>query len=308
MKLCYKEEEGRWFQCLVIARSEAAERRGNLITIMDLKHFYKFSQKETVERFREFIEADMFSRYPFLKNKISLIITGSVPSGHYDAYSDIDTEFFYFNEKDREKINALVKDYKATLRERKIPVQFHPAKTFVELKKEHLSGWKNDDALREYSMALIVLDVEKRFQKIQSKIKWYPKDVLREKIQWLFSEAVFNFEGRFIVAVKRRNNLYLQSIRSLIVKLLGNALLMADGHYPVYEKHLYTELTSFGEKDFCKKIDELLKITEAAKTQKKLKDLILSVEKRLIKNGWIKKEPKEHWIFLRPKYKVEHCS
>ncbi|MFH1253708.1 MAG: nucleotidyltransferase domain-containing protein [Candidatus Uhrbacteria bacterium] len=275
---------------------------------MDLKHFYKFSQKEIIKGFREFIETDMFSHYPFLKNKISLIITGSVPSGHYDEYSDIDTEFFYSNEKDREKINAVVREYKATLRERNIPVQFHPAKTFVELKKEHLTGWNNDDALREYSLALIVLDAGNRYQKIQSAIKWYPKDVLREKLQWLFAETIFNFEDRFTVAVKRRNNLYLHSVRSLIIKLLGNVLLMTGGHYPVYEKHLYTELKTFDEKSFCQKVDGLFIITDMVEMQKKLGDLILSVEKRLIKDGWIKKETKEYWMILRPKYRVEHCS
>jgi len=274
---------------------------------MDLKHFYKLSQKEIVNRFREFIEADMFVRYPFLKNKISLIITGSIPAGHYDEYSDFDTEFFYSNEKDRQKINTLVKEYKVTLRERKIPVQFHPAKTFIELKKEHLAGWNNDDALREYSMALIVLDAEKRFQKIQAGIKWYPRDVLQEKIQWLFSEAIFNFEDRLVVAAKRNNNLYLHSVRSLIVKLLGNTLLMAGGHYPVYEKHLYTELKDFGEKIFCQKVDCLLVTTNIVEMKNKLRDIISLVEKRLIKNKWIKKETKEHWMLLRPKYKVEHC-
>lgn len=275
---------------------------------MDLKNFYKFSQKEIADQFREFVEIDMFSRYPVLKNKISLIVTGSVPSGHYDEYSDIDTEFFYPNEKDREKINVIVKEYKTTLKERNIPVQFHPAKTFMELKKEHLAGWNNDDALREYSIALIVLDLHKSFEKIQSKIKWYPKDVLREKLQWLFSEAVFNFEDRFVTAIKRHNNLYTQSVRSTIIRLLGNALLMTNGHYPVYEKHLYTELKAFGEKDFCKKVDGLLLTTNTVEMYKKLQVLILLIEKRLTKDGWIKKETKEYWMTLRPKYRVEHCS
>ena len=275
---------------------------------MDIKHFYRFSKTQIVDQFRDFVENDMFSRYPMLRGKISLIITGSVPSSHYDEYSDIDTEFFYTNEKVRQKMNAVVKEYKVSLRERKIPVQFHPAKTFTELKKEHLEGWEHDDALREFSMALVVLDAGNRYEKIRSAIKWYPKDVLQEKLQWLFAEAVFNFEDRFVIAVKRHSNLYAQSVSSHIIKLLGNALLMIEDHYPVFEKHLYAELTAFGEKDFCKMIDTLLLITDLNEMQRQLGTLISTVEERLIKDGWIKKETKEHWILLRPKYQVEHCS
>ena len=275
---------------------------------MIISQFYEHSKLEIVDLFRVFLVEDMFSRYPELRGKISVIITGSVPSGHYDQYSDIDTEFFYVSEKDRTKMNALVKEYKKSLSERKIPIQFHPAKTFAELKKEHLAGWEHDDSLREYSMALVVVDPGSRFKKIQSTIKWYPKDVLREKINWLFAEAVFHFEDRFKTAVKRRNNLYAHSVRSHVIKLLGNALLMSEGRWSVFEKHLATELLAGKEKRFCQKVDALLSETRLDHIEELLKDLLLYLERRLMKNDWIQKEPTEHWIALRPKYRVEHCG
>ncbi len=250
----------------------------------------------------------MFSRYPELRERISVIITGSVPSGHYDQHSDIDTEFFYVSEKDRTKMNALVKDYKKSLNERKIPVQFHPAKTFGELKKEHLAGWEHDDSLREYSMALVVVDPGSRFKKIQSTIKWYPKDVLREKIDWLFAEAVFHFEDRLKIAVKRRNNLYAQSVRSHIIKLLGNALLLCEGRWSVFEKHLATELLAGKERVFCQKVGAALFETRLEDIEKTVGDILRYTEKRLMKAGWIQKKSSEYWHGLRPKYKVEHCE
>lgn len=215
---------------------------------MKIENFYKLPQPEIVECFRKFIETDMFGRYPELRGKISLIITGSVPSGHYDLYSDIDTEFFYSSEKDREKMNVIVREYKKSLQDRHLPIQFHPAKTFAELKREHLTSWAYDDALREYSIALIVLDPGQRFKKIQSAIKWYPKSILREKINWLVAEAVFHFEDRFKIAVKRKNTLYAYSVRSHIVKLLGNVVLLSEGRWSVFEKHLFTELVSAKER------------------------------------------------------------
>lgn len=275
---------------------------------MEIEKFYQLSRLEIVALFREFIEVDLFGRYPELRGKISLIITGSVPSGHYDEYSDIDTEFFYSSEKDREKMNAIVREYKKSLLDRHLPIQFHPAKTFAELKKEHLTGWGHDDSLREYSIALVVLDPGQRFSKIQSTIKWYPKAVLREKINWLVAEAVFHFEDRFKTAVKRKNTLYAYSVRSHVVKLLGNAILLSEGRWSVFEKRLFTELVSAEERNFCRKVDDVLKQTNLAVMEKSLGRLLIYTQSRLIKAGWISKEPNDYWIALRPKYRVEHCN
>lgn len=275
---------------------------------MKIENFYKLPQPEIVKYFREFIEGDMFGRYPELRGRISLIITGSVPSGHYDEYSDIDTEFFYSSEKDREKMNVIVREYKKTLQDRHLPIQFHPAKTFTELKREHLTGWEHDDALREYSIALVVIDPGQRFTKIQSTIKWYPKAILREKINWLVAEAVFHLEDRFKTAVKRKNRLYAYSVRSHIVKLLGNAVLLSEGRWSVFEKHLFTELVSAKERNFCKKVDDVLKQTSLGDMEKSLGLLLAYTQNRLVKAGWIRKEPKDYWMALRPKYRVEHCN
>jgi hypothetical protein len=274
---------------------------------MNIKYFYEKSQEEIVELFRDFIVSDMFERYPKLKDKISLIITGSVPSNHYDQYSDIDCEFFYVEESDREAMNAIVKEYKKSIHERKLPIQFHPAKTFEELRQEHLNGWENDDALREYSIALVVLDPEDRYKKIASTIQWYPEDVLNEKINWLFAESIFHFEDRFVTAAKRGNALYAYSVRLHIIKLLGNALLMTGGHWPVFEKHLSTELNAYGENGFCLAVSDLLVTTDLGEMQMKLKKIIALVEDRLLRDGRIEKRTSEQWILLRPKYQVEHC-
>lgn len=275
---------------------------------MKIEQFYKHSQSEIVSMFRDFIEDDMFVLYPKLIGKISLIITGSIPSGHYDEYSDIDCEFFYENSEDREQMNQITKEYKKSLLDRQLPIQFHPSKTFNELQNEHLHGFEHDDALREYSKALIVIDPENRFKKLQSLIEWYPKNVLTEKINWLFAEAVFNFEERYTIAVKRQNSLYAHSVCSNIIKLLSNAILMSKKHWPVFEKHLYTELKEYRETDFCSQVDEIFALTNLNEIETSLRKILKNTEERLLKQGQIDNRSTGEWILLRPKYQVEHCG
>ncbi len=274
---------------------------------MNVKEFYKHSSKEIVDLFRDFIEKDCFSQYPELKDKLSFVLTGSVPSNHYDRYSDIDCDLLFENESDRVMIKEAVKKYKMSLREQKLPIQLHSPMTFSELENS-LTNWNHDSALREHSAALVVLDPRDRYKTVQSQIKWYPREVLQEKIQWLFAESVFSFEDRLVVAVERENDLYVRSLSLQIVKLLANALIMINDRYPVFEKHIYSNLRDLGENEFCAQIDLLLNMTETHEIQKSIADIIDTIEQRLIKTGFIEKQPKEHWIQLRPRFQVEGCA
>lgn len=275
---------------------------------MKIKDFYKYQPAEIVSCFRDFLEGDLLRRYPNLEGKISVVITGSIPSGHYDKYSDIDTEFFYTQEGDRKKMNALVKAYKISLRQKKLPIQFHPAKTFREVQKQHLDGWDHDDALREYSTALIVIDPQNRFKNLQAQIKWYPKNVLTEKINWLFAEAVFHYHDHYVVAYKRGDYFYAESVKLRIIKLLGNALLLSAHTFPVFDKHLYVAIRALADRKLLALLDEIITGRPTSRESKGVGKLLNVVEGRLIKDGWIKKKPKDYWILLRPKYKVEMVS
>lgn len=275
---------------------------------MEIKFFYKYSQDEIVKEVRAFFEEDFFGFHPELRGRVSIVITGSLPTGHYDEYSDIDCDFFCNDEKDKESIKALIKEYKGSIRDRGIPIQIHSPMTFAELKNNHLTGWENDSSLREYSRAIIVTDVDNQFKDIQEGIKKYPTDVLKEKIQWLFAESIFSFEERFVIAVKRNNSLYAHSVRCHILKLLGNALLMSEDRFPVFEKHLYTELFAANEKTFCEYISSVLAISDLKEMEDSLVLIISFVEDRLLQKEWIEKQPKDYWVYLRPKYQVQHCS
>lgn len=147
-----------------------------------MESFYKHSPEEIVDLFREFIEKDWLSHHPEFKEKVSLVITGSVPSNHYDQFSDIDCDILFEDESDRAVIKDAVKKYKVSLRERKLPIQLHTPMMLSELQNS-LSSWDHDSALREHAGALIVLDPHDRYKAIQSQIKRYPKDVFQEKIQ-----------------------------------------------------------------------------------------------------------------------------
>lgn len=109
------------------------------------------------------------------------------------------------------------------------------------------------------------------------------------------------------MAVERQNTLYVSFLSLQIVKLLGNALVMMNNHYPVFEKHLYTTLQELGEDEFCAQIDLLLHAIGAEEIKQFTSAMIDSVERRLLEAGFIEKQPKSYWVQLRPKYQVEGC-
>lgn len=276
---------------------------------MQIKQFYQHSQTEVLDLLRDFIESEFFAQHPEYRSKLSLIITGSVSLGQYDRYSDMDVEFAFAEEKDRIALDVLVKTYKKSLKKREIPIQFHPSKTFDEIREHHVSGWKNDDSLREYATALIVFDPQGLFFALQQKIKWYPRDVYKEKLCWLYAEAVFTFVDRFAIAKKRADVYYAEAMKLHVIRLLGNAILMLQKEYPSFDKHLHKRLSTLkSEVKFVRLFDQALISHDMTKTEKALKQLLSLVEAKLIAKKIVSKKDQQYWIDLRPKYQVEIIS
>ena len=257
----------------------------------------------------EFINTDFFATHPQFKTTVSLIITGSVCLGEYDEFSDIDVEFSFADESIRPELDLIVKDYKKTLKQRMIPIQFHSNKTFDEIQKHHITGWKNDDSLREYATALIVCDPKKQFRTFQKKIKWYPRNILKEKLSWLYAEAVFTIVDRFSIAKKRGDVYYGDVMKLHIMRLLGNAILMLEKEYPSFDKHLQKRLKRIpGAKKFLTEFNGLLNQTDFAKTEKGLIQLLKIVEEKLIIAKFTTKKDEQYWVDLRPTEQVTILS
>jgi predicted nucleotidyltransferase len=63
------------------------------------RNFYKKDQAEIAKLVHSFIVGDFFVIHPELKSKVSILITGSVASKHYDNKSDIDLTIIFPTEK-----------------------------------------------------------------------------------------------------------------------------------------------------------------------------------------------------------------
>lgn len=271
---------------------------------MDIKSFYQYSQQEIVTLFREFLEKDFFLRYSQWRNCVSVVITGSVPSGRYDKYSDIDANFFVVGDAEIPDLLKDIKEYKVFLRKESFPVQLHSVGTFSDL-EAGLINWNKDGVFREHSRALIVQDPRGLYRSIQEKIYWYPEEVLREKFQWLFAEVVFSFQDRFIIAVARKDVFYVEMLSIQILKLLGNALLLLKKQYPAFDKHLFFELRRIGEDDFCSSVEDIFSSRDLLEKQRLFELLLSLTEERLIESGSIERKTRDFWIHARPQYRVD---
>ncbi|MFH1631778.1 MAG: DUF4037 domain-containing protein [bacterium] len=268
--------------------------------------FYSKTPRQIAFDVKKFLNEDFFARYPELKKMISIIIVGSVATANYDEHSDIDLDILFFNKKKYESLLKKIKQFKNELRREGIPIQIHRPIILKEIERD-LSGWEKDGMLREYSQAVVVSDPGNRFKKIQSKYRWYPKNIYLEKLNWLFAEMIFEYEERFLVAVKRKDSYFGEVVKMKILKHLMTIVLMSNKKYPAFDKHLYQDLKKIKQTSskFIKLIDKLLESNDLKKNVKLLRDVIEIVEEDLVKKKIISKKPWQYWIDLRPKYKVE---
>jgi predicted nucleotidyltransferase len=268
--------------------------------------FWTKSPKQISKEIKIFLDSDFFIKFPELRKLTSVIIVGSIATSNYDEYSDIDLEVLFSDKIKPSKLQAMIQDYKKDLKKRKIQIQIHRPKMYKEIESD-LKSWKNDGMLREYSQAIIVSDPKNLFKSIQSKYRKYPKDILKEKLQWLFAEMIFEFEERHAVAAKRNDTYFCEVLKIKIIKYLLIIELLVRGKYPSFDKHIFHDIEK--EKNlplgFLQIVEKIIKSHGLTRNQKNLRKAIEIVESDLIKKKYITKETRDHWIDLRPKHKVE---
>lgn len=271
-----------------------------------MKKFHTKSSKQIAEIVQVFLEEDFFSRYPYLENKISIIIVGSIATSNYDKYSDIDLDVLFSNEKDFKSLLEIIMQYKKELRVKNIPIQIHRPKTYKKI-IESLNNWDKDTLLREYSQAIIVSDPQNHFKSIQDKYQWYPKVIFTEKLQWLFAEMIFEYEERYLITVKRKDPYFSEVVKMKILKYLFSILLMSNQKYPAFDKHLYQDVKKIKTlpNEFIKIANKLLRSHNLSKNENYLKEAVELVESYLIEKRFIKKETRQYWMDFRPKHKID---
>lgn len=244
--------------------------------------------------------------FPKWKNRISIVIEGSVAGGTYDAHSDIDLHLVVPARLKKTYSLDEVKAYKKHLRVLGEPVQIHAPTSYDEVQAK-LEDWTADYALRESVRALIVVDPEDAFKRIQKFFQWYPKLIFKEKLNWLFAEAIFRYEDRFKVASKR-SDLFFGEVNKLeIMRLLLNAYLLANKQFPAFDKHLMNDISRLSPvpTKLLGQSQRLLQAQDLRDMDRLLVELFETVESYCVEKRLMKQRSRQEWIDLRPSYQVK---
>lgn len=272
------------------------------------KNFHGKSKQEIADLVNKFIEDDFFVTHPELKNKVSILITGSVASGHHDSKSDIDLTIIFPTQK-------LWKEYKFVLlgefknkylEPLKEPLELHGKNiTYFGKINADLGSWKIDWMLREFADAIIIHDPHNKVKKLKEKYGWYPKEIYQEKISWLFAEASFLLFDRYETAMERSSFYFTEIIKLKILRLILSSLIMANHKYPTYDKHSYDCIPN--ESRYLKSkeiVDKILSEKDTRKIFELFVELRKEVEKLLVTKKLISRKSNRYWVGFRSTYKV----
>ncbi len=267
-----------------------------------LDDFHRHRKAIVASKVRALVESQFLAHHPLFRKRISIYISGSVAGDRYDGMSDVDVEIVAHDERDIGKLKDCVVVWK---RERGHPrMQIHAPKTLALLRNE-LEGWNKDATHREVARALIVHDPGGVFVKLQRAYAWYPHDIYREKMHWLFAESIFALEDRLPVALKRKDPFFPRVVSLHVIRLLLNAVLLANKQFPAFDKHLFAEVRDLPGVPAGLVREARDVINEASPTLSKLEHFVASIEKYLIKRKVLPKLSRAEWLKLRPKYSVE---
>ncbi|MBM3272470.1 DUF4037 domain-containing protein [Candidatus Kaiserbacteria bacterium] len=269
-----------------------------------LAEFFKLDKKDIAPLLRTFVEQDFFSIFPELKDSVSIVATGSIATQNYDTYSDVDLAIIFNTKEQVEKYSPLIKEYKKHIRDTGEPIQVHTPTTFGEIESA-LITWKQDDLLREYSQALLIVDPSDAFLNLQRRFSYYPEEIYREKILWLFAETVFQIRERLDIAVAREDVYFCEVIKVQVVRLYFNTLLFLHKKWPAFDKHLYPDVRRAAPSPLLAVAEKLLAEQDMANLIPSANQAKIQLETLLLEANLIERETDQYWLDLRPRYQVK---
>lgn len=269
-----------------------------------IENFYKLDKRGIADLVRNFVEQDFYSKFPELKDSVSIVATGSVATQNYDQYSDIDLAIIFQNAEEAGKYLPVIKEYKKHIREIKEPIQVHKPTTYEEIESE-LTTWQQDNLLREYSQALVIEDPNDRFLKIQERFLYYPEEIFQEKISWLFAETTFQIKERLEIAVARKDIYFCEVVKMQIVRLFLNTLLLLNKKWPAFDKHLYQDVRKMTKQYDISIVEKLIAEQEIEKLLPLVNQIKAQLEKLLLEANIIKHVTEKYWINISAKYQTK---
>ncbi len=271
-----------------------------------LERFYEQNREEVAILVKDFLTTDTYPSIPGLQDVATVIATGSVGSGNYDSYSDIDLKVIFPTPEALNEYRVALKEYKKHVRESGEPIQLHAPGVIEDIHRS-LSAWLDDDQSREMAQALVIDDPHQQFQKLMSDFRYYPETVHREKIRWMFAELILQIRERFLVAQARGDAYFCGVVRMNIIRIALNTLLLLDKRWSSFDKHLYRDVQSLRaqQPDIFVSIDALLAENDIARAAVLITEIRNYIEDVLVRDGFITKESDQYWIDLRPEFQVK---
>ncbi len=269
-----------------------------------LQTFYRFNKEAIVTLLQDFLEEDFYQEFPELRENASLIVTGSIATENYDRYSDVDLSIIFRNAAEVEKYLPRIKRYKKHIQEIKKPLQIHRPTTYNQIQAQ-LKTWEEDNLLRDYSQALIIHDPGDAFLQIQRAFAYYPQEIHREKVAWLFAEIIFQIKERLEITVTRRDPYFSQVVKMHIIRLFLNAHLLLEKKWPAFDKHAYQDVKRGSHYYALSIVDKLLAEQEGEAMLKLVNQMRQELERSLLEAHLIERKSEQYWLDLRPKYQVK---
>lgn len=256
--------------------------------------FSELSQKEIIEKTKEFLQDDFLGKFPHIKDQVALIIVGSIANNDYDKYSDVDVNVLLPEDTD----NKPFIEYKEKLKKHGSKIELRFARNYEILEK--YLNWNDDFILGEYQNSIVIQDSTERFTNLMKKFDWYPTEVFQNKIDWLFHEITYSVRHELESLIKRgdANQFYVLVIKNKLTRYFLTAIRLLNNKYPVHDKRLYTTTLKQCPKDFgiVHYIDTLIQTNNRQEIYKTSEEARTKLENQLISSNLLGKQDIEYWL------------
>lgn len=260
-------------------------------------------QRAVIRQIRDYANETFFHRYPHLREVTAVVIVDSVAVGLYDEYSDVDVKFIFPQEVvDRQSEEFAA--YEEEIAQQNEHIQFIFRDTYEGL-EQLAEAWDNDPLTGEFASALIVQDPLKQFAIIQQKLQWYPPHILREKLNWLFGQIVFQTEHFYTVSAAREDAFFNLIIKGRLIEMFMGITFLLNEKYPVGKKiYLYFQRLPYIPPGLDKLIAELLTEPSGKRGLELVRKGRQILEKELLGRELIPRADEAYWMRRKSKYTV----
>ncbi|HLD51108.1 hypothetical protein A3K34_01695 [candidate division WWE3 bacterium RIFOXYC1_FULL_40_10] len=263
--------------------------------------FSELSQKEIIEKTKEFLRDNFLNKFPQIKDQVALIIVGSIASNDYDKYSDVDVNVLLPEEID----NKPLVEYKEKLRKEGSKLELRFARNYEVLEK--YLNWNDDFILGEYQNSIVLQDPTKRFTNLIKRFEWYPSEVFQNKLDWLFHEITYSVRQELESLLKRgdTSQFYVLVIKDKLIRYFLTAIRLLNNKYPVHDKRLYTTTVQQCPKDFgiVNHMDALIQTNDRQGIYKTSEEARTKLENELISSNLLIRQDIEYWLRYQTKNK-----